>query len=152
MLELAAVAGGPRFREAAIAAIDYERSLFVPEAGNWPDLRIFEERQPPQDGRHQKLMSAWCHGAPGIGMARLAALRHLSDPASLLSTHVEKHKSIRRATSTWRALMQTPRPPMIALAKKAVGEVRNPRSYPAAQSALWGRPPAVGFCRRTFGC
>jgi lantibiotic modifying enzyme len=25
-------------------------------------------------------MTAWCHGAPGIGLARLRALQHLDDP------------------------------------------------------------------------
>lgn len=24
--------------------------------------------------------------------------------------------------------------------------------HPTAQSTLWGYPPAVGFCHRTFGC
>jgi len=39
LLELAALTGEVRFRTAAYAAITYERSLFSPEAGNWPDLR-----------------------------------------------------------------------------------------------------------------
>src|SRR5205085_438597 len=42
LLELAARAGADRFRPAALGAIAYERSLFSAEAGNWPDLRLFD--------------------------------------------------------------------------------------------------------------
>jgi len=52
------------FLEAAIEAITYERSVFSPEAGNWPDLR----------GEKTSFMTSWCHGAPGIGLARLGGL------------------------------------------------------------------------------
>ena len=38
LLESAALTGEKRFREAALVAIDYERTLFVPEMGNWLDL------------------------------------------------------------------------------------------------------------------
>ncbi|KQX71479.1 hypothetical protein ASD48_14025 [Streptomyces sp. Root1310] len=85
LLRLAARSGEDRFRRTALSALRYDRSLFVPELNNWADLRVFEPRtgradpvesavEPPR-----KSMVAWCHGAPGIGLARLAALDQLAD-------------------------------------------------------------------------
>src|ERR1017187_6467591 len=42
LLELAGVTGEERFRSTALAAIEYERSLFSLAEGNWPDLRELE--------------------------------------------------------------------------------------------------------------
>lgn len=70
---LATASGEERFRAAALAALAYERSRFVPEYGNWPDLRATKPDQPPL------FPNFWCHGAPGIGLARLGLLRHLED-------------------------------------------------------------------------
>jgi type 2 lantibiotic biosynthesis protein LanM len=81
LLELATATGDERFREAGRAAIAYERSLFSPADGNWPDLR---ELGAPGEGSHgaaERFTCAWCHGAPGIGLARLASLPHLDDGA-----------------------------------------------------------------------
>ncbi|HET6842380.1 MAG TPA: type 2 lanthipeptide synthetase LanM family protein [Candidatus Angelobacter sp.] len=69
---LAAVTGEDRFHRTALEAIVYERSLFLPEAANWPDLR--RELEP---GAHCSVM--WCHGAPGIGLARLDMLEQAND-------------------------------------------------------------------------
>ena len=44
--------------------------MFCAEAGNWRDLR---------DPEHVRFPTAWCHGAPGIGLARLAAMPLLED-------------------------------------------------------------------------
>jgi type 2 lantibiotic biosynthesis protein LanM len=68
LLELAALTGEERFRKVALDAIAYERDLFSPEAGNWPHL-----------GDNNSFWVTWCHGAPGIGLARLCSLRHLGD-------------------------------------------------------------------------
>lgn len=62
---IAAITGERQFRQTAAKAIDYERSLFSPEHRNWPDLRVTAG---------SKFASAWCHGAPGIGLARLCSL------------------------------------------------------------------------------
>ena len=61
----------------ALAAIDYERSLFSAPAGNWRDLRV-----PVGDNGHDRrdvFMTAWCNGAPGIGLARLSTLNQFDD-------------------------------------------------------------------------
>ncbi|MBV9038308.1 MAG: type 2 lantipeptide synthetase LanM family protein, partial [Acidobacteriaceae bacterium] len=79
LLELAALTGEDRFRATALQAIEYERSLFSPEVGNWPDLRegtAFDRVAGAGNGR---FAMAWCHGAPGIGLSRLHCLRHLDD-------------------------------------------------------------------------
>jgi type 2 lantibiotic biosynthesis protein LanM len=68
LVRLYAASGEEDFREAAREAIAYEDSVFVPEAGNWPDLR---QEEP-------SCMTSWCHGAPGIGLARLGGLAALA--------------------------------------------------------------------------
>lgn len=53
---------------AARDAFAFERALFDPERGDWRDF----PDEPPGTGRPTR---AWCHGAAGIGLARLQALR-----------------------------------------------------------------------------
>jgi type 2 lantibiotic biosynthesis protein LanM len=74
LLRLNRATGEPRFRDAAQEAIAYETTLYSTEERNWPDLR-----DRPGDSKH--FMLAWCHGAPGIGMARLAGLSILDNTA-----------------------------------------------------------------------
>ncbi len=89
LLELACASGESRYLFAAEMAFLYERGFFDPQSSNWPDLRnkaigdyIYygrteELRQRLAAGdtpEHQpRPMLAWCHGAPGIGLARLRA-------------------------------------------------------------------------------
>jgi type 2 lantibiotic biosynthesis protein LanM len=82
LLEAASLTGEPQFREAALNGLAYERSLFAPEHGNWPDLRALHAQTAPPSFMH-----AWCHGAPGIGLGRLRLLRHLDDPT--IRTEIE---------------------------------------------------------------
>jgi type 2 lantibiotic biosynthesis protein LanM len=79
LLELAAVTGEERFQEAALYAIAYERSLFSPDVGNWPDLREFETTVLSGNPGQVNYMTAWCHGAMGIGLARLRSMSYLND-------------------------------------------------------------------------
>jgi len=72
LLELAHTTGKQEFQSAAIKAINYERRHFSPEAGNWLDLRSTDKTN--------QFMTAWCHGAPGIGLGRLRGLKYLDDP------------------------------------------------------------------------
>ncbi|WP_375773524.1 type 2 lanthipeptide synthetase LanM family protein [Archangium gephyra] len=73
LLTLASVTGDARYGERAHEALAYERSLFVPERGNWKDLR-------GAPGEEARFVTAWCHGAPGIALGRLRALRYLDGP------------------------------------------------------------------------
>lgn len=63
--------GDPAVLAAALKGIQYERSCFVPEAANWMDLRV------------KKVVRIhtcqWCHGAAGIGLARVGSLEVLND-------------------------------------------------------------------------
>lgn len=50
-------------------ALKYERQYFNAAYGNWPDFR--KDRERPEIANTFRFMTAWCHGAPGIGLARL---------------------------------------------------------------------------------
>jgi len=73
---LAAASGRQSFFDAAREALRYERAHFRPAEGNWPDLRSFVQPGPTGE---PPCMLAWCHGAPGIGFARLLLHRLLPD-------------------------------------------------------------------------
>lgn len=70
LLRLYAVTGDEDLLAVAREGIVYESSVFVPGVGNWPDFRV--ENQP-------SFMTTWCHGAPGIGLARLGGLSILDN-------------------------------------------------------------------------
>lgn len=71
LLELWHASGEHAYRDAAQAALAYERALYDPAAGNWPDLRTHD------DGT--SFATFWCHGAPGIALGRLRAHELLGD-------------------------------------------------------------------------
>jgi type 2 lantibiotic biosynthesis protein LanM len=82
LAELARVTGRADFLTAAHEASRYERHYFRPAEGNWPDLRSFVQ---PVPGGDPPCMLAWCHGAPGIGFARLHIWQLLPDEDDILS-------------------------------------------------------------------
>lgn len=69
---LHASTGDSRYQSAAAEALRYERSWFDQGEQNWPDLRSLYDPTLGGDGKRLVYMAAWCHGAPGIGLARLA--------------------------------------------------------------------------------
>ena len=69
------MSGEKRFRDAAEEGIAYETAVYSQDAGNWPDFRELPGR--PKG----TFMTAWCHGAAGIGLARLGGLAELDSPA-----------------------------------------------------------------------
>jgi hypothetical protein len=90
LLEMAAVTGTALYVHAGIQALAYEMSAFDENLQNWLDFRDVEVgallhsedhtslRARGRLGAHSKTtankaMLAWCHGAPGIGLARLRA-------------------------------------------------------------------------------
>lgn len=77
LLQMGQLCKNGRFTQAALDAIAYERSLFSSEHGNWPDLReaVGAEKDEPT------YAAVWCHGAPGIGLARLLSLPQLDKTA-----------------------------------------------------------------------
>lgn len=81
LLRLARHTGEQRYLQLAQDALAYERSLFDPANGNWLDsrptgrARAASAREAATGG----FRVAWCHGAPGIGLARLDTLDVLDD-------------------------------------------------------------------------
>ena len=102
LAELGAATGRTDFLAAAKAALAYERAHFRPAQGNWPDLRSFVQSGPTGE---PPCMLAWCHGAPGIGFARLALSALLPDEPAVLE---EAETAIRTtAASLGQAAMGT---------------------------------------------
>jgi type 2 lantibiotic biosynthesis protein LanM len=79
LLKLSALTGNEDFQTTALAAIAHERSLFSPQTGNWRDLRAQAQSTSSANENEECFMTAWCHGAPGIGLARLSTLQQLDD-------------------------------------------------------------------------
>jgi len=65
LASLAKASGRSDFVEAAEECIGYEDEAYDEGRKNWPDFRAGKTAWPVQ----------WCHGAPGIGLARLAAAK-----------------------------------------------------------------------------
>ncbi|MCC8971582.1 type 2 lanthipeptide synthetase LanM family protein [Bradyrhizobium brasilense] len=66
LASLAAVTGRNDFRDAAFECLGYEESTYDASRNNWPDLRGSGQAAWP---------CQWCHGATGIGLARLATAK-----------------------------------------------------------------------------
>jgi type 2 lantibiotic biosynthesis protein LanM len=89
LLELYGISEDDRYRDAAVAAIAYERTTYSSVAKNWRDLRELS----PSSGDTASTngsssggtahaghyMSHWCHGSAGIGLARTRVRRHWTD-------------------------------------------------------------------------
>ena len=74
LLELSAVVREERFAVAADRAFAYERQHFDQPAGNWRDFRQADST------RRRVFASAWCNGAPGIGLSRMRAWQISANP------------------------------------------------------------------------
>lgn len=75
LLELYEKTGETQLLDGALEAFRYENRWFQPAQDNWPDFRSDDGTVEPAP-----CAVAWCHGAAGIGLARLAALRVRDDP------------------------------------------------------------------------
>ena len=76
--ELYAFTGHAQYLQIARSVVTYEDSHFHAPQQNWPDFRNFGNAPQPAE---PVCSIAWCHGAPGIGLARLRILE-LSGDAS----------------------------------------------------------------------
>ena len=79
LLELWSQVRDDSLRELAHAALAYEARWFSPAQQNWPDLRDVAARRNPRTPRYSVF---WCHGAPGVALARMRAHELLADAAS----------------------------------------------------------------------
>lgn len=88
--------------DGGLAAFRYEDQLYEEDRGNWPDLRELGARhEAVHVPRRAPSMVAWCHGAAGIGLARLRAYRLLADRQAGLRLGVER--AIRATTARLQA-------------------------------------------------
>lgn len=88
LLRLYELTSDQRFLDAARDGIAYERSSYSARARNWPDVKDTDGHQ-----SETRYLCQWCHGAAGIGLARIGGLSLLDDPdvraeidAALLTT------------------------------------------------------------------
>jgi len=72
LLRLYEASGEREFYVGATEGINYERSTFSSEQG-WPDLRKFDA------AKLNPFPNQWCHGAAGIGLARLGGRSSFAD-------------------------------------------------------------------------
>jgi type 2 lantibiotic biosynthesis protein LanM len=75
---LAAVTGRERFAVAATECIEFERSGYDAERCDWKDFRV----------REPHWRSQWCHGAVGIGLARLGMTKRGTPGADALAADI----------------------------------------------------------------
>src|SRR5580698_2438388 len=74
LTSLAQATGRQEFAQAAGECIAFENSSYDAQRHNWPDLREAGGLLWP---------CQWCHGAPGIGLARIATARRIGADAAL---------------------------------------------------------------------
>ena len=91
LLELWRASGERAYRDGAEAALAYERALYDPAAGNWPDLRTRDDAT--------AFATFWCHGAPGIALARLRSHELLGDESTLAEAHAALATTRRAVTA-----------------------------------------------------
>jgi lantibiotic modifying enzyme len=88
--------------EGGLAAFAYEDQLYDADQDNWPDLRQLGTRPLQGAPRRPSFMMAWCHGAAGIGLARLRAHRLLPRRRVELLTGIQR--AIRATMAHLRAI------------------------------------------------
>ena len=78
---LYARSGEPAFAACIQKLLAHEASLFDNSIGNWRDLRTMKETasQSERQGGQSSDAVAWCHGAPGILLARLEVKKNCPD-------------------------------------------------------------------------
>ena len=80
LIELYAITKDEEFLFATKEAFRYENSFFNSEKQNWPDFRFDNNTKKLED---EVCSLAWCHGAPGIGLARCRAYEITGDQSFL---------------------------------------------------------------------
>jgi lantibiotic biosynthesis protein len=87
LLELFHKTDKRQFLTVAEEAFQYENSWFSEKYDNWPDFRAEGGNANLYgDAREFSYSTAWCHGAPGIGLSRLRAYQLLGDEKYLRDT------------------------------------------------------------------
>ena len=74
LLKLFEVSGKKEFKDAFYESLRFENYYFVESEKNWKDLR----------NKQSAFQNSWCHGASGIGLARVEAYKILKDELLLV--------------------------------------------------------------------
>jgi lantibiotic modifying enzyme len=81
LASLASATGSEEFASAAEECIAFENATFDAERSNWPDT---------SSGSRATWCCKWCHGAPGIGLARAAMTKHTALRGQLIQTDIRR--------------------------------------------------------------
>jgi type 2 lantibiotic biosynthesis protein LanM len=81
LASLASATGSDEFASAAEECIACENAAFDAERSNWPDT---------SSGSGVTWCCKWCHGAPGIGLARAAMTKHTALGGQLIQTDIRR--------------------------------------------------------------
>ncbi|MFE4332726.1 type 2 lanthipeptide synthetase LanM family protein [Streptomyces sp. NPDC056831] len=87
------VAARPEYAQAVHHALRYESTVYDPDLRTWRDLR-------PANLGGRTVMNAWCHGAPGIAMARTEFQRMGIAPDLAQSIERDRHRAVLASIST----------------------------------------------------
>jgi type 2 lantibiotic biosynthesis protein LanM len=145
LAQLAQVSKEDRFAAGARQAVAYERAVFDAEHGNWPDFR--------NSGDSADFMLSWCHGAPGILLARSVVIA-----ADLADEHTaaELHSARITTLATLKQLPSFPGDTPAHLCCGALGltsllrvdakinKLELTRELPITESALLRNAHAIG--------
>lgn len=96
LASLAAATGREAFAQAAAECIAFENSSYDAERNNWPDLRGNTGPSWP---------CQWCHGAPGIGLARIATAKSRGADTALLTMDIRN--AVEGAKRGWPGVVDT---------------------------------------------
>lgn len=80
LARLYGVTGDERLREAVETAVDYEAQHFDVALENWPRVLPRALHDNPASATN-RAWATWCHGAPGIGLARAAMGQWITSPS-----------------------------------------------------------------------
>jgi type 2 lantibiotic biosynthesis protein LanM len=96
LASLSTATGREEFAQVAAECIEFENASYSPERKNWPDFRVGDEPSWP---------CQWCHGATGIGLARLAAARLKGIKPEAYVNDIQN--AVDGAQSGWRSAVDT---------------------------------------------
>jgi type 2 lantibiotic biosynthesis protein LanM len=80
LARLYGVTGDERLREAVETAVNYEAQHFDVTLENWPRVQPHALHDNPASAVN-RVWATWCHGAPGIGLARAAMAQWITSPS-----------------------------------------------------------------------
>jgi type 2 lantibiotic biosynthesis protein LanM len=96
LASLAAATGREEFGHAAAECIAFENASYDDNHTNWPDLRVDGEPAWP---------CQWCHGAPGIGLARIGTNKRGGQDSKLVDKDIQH--ALKGVERGWRGQVDT---------------------------------------------